>query len=48
MPSAKNEIPTNAQPRPLTAARTSAATPELVFQAWSPADHVQHWFCPSG
>jgi len=47
MPSAKNDIPTHAQPRPLVMVRTFAAAPDLVFQAWSSADHVRNWFCPS-
>jgi uncharacterized protein YndB with AHSA1/START domain len=35
-------------PRPLTLSRVFAAPRELVFRAWSSADHLQHWFCPAG
>jgi uncharacterized protein YndB with AHSA1/START domain len=28
--------------------RVFPAAPELVFRAWSSADHLRHWFCPAG
>ena len=31
----------------LTIERTFAAPPELVFAAWSSAEHLQRWFCPA-
>jgi uncharacterized protein YndB with AHSA1/START domain len=31
----------------LVISRVFAASRELVFQAWSSADHVKHWFCPA-
>ncbi|WP_374625323.1 SRPBCC family protein [Pandoraea sp.] len=37
-----------AQPRPLTVGRTYAATREAVFRAWTTADAVKRWFCPTG
>jgi uncharacterized protein YndB with AHSA1/START domain len=38
----------DAAPRPLITSRVFAAPRELVFRAWSAADHLQHWFCPAG
>lgn len=32
----------------LTVSRVFAASRELVFQAWTAAEHLQHWFCPTG
>ncbi|VVE89383.1 SRPBCC family protein [Pandoraea bronchicola] len=37
-----------AQPRPLSVGRTYAATRETVFRAWTTADAVKRWFCPTG
>jgi uncharacterized protein YndB with AHSA1/START domain len=37
-----------AQPRPLVVSRTFPASRELVFRAWSSADHIKRWFCPAG
>jgi uncharacterized protein YndB with AHSA1/START domain len=31
----------------LVISREFAASRELVFRAWSSADHVRHWFCPA-
>jgi uncharacterized protein YndB with AHSA1/START domain len=31
----------------LVISRVLAASREIVFQAWSSADHVKHWFCPA-
>lgn len=35
-------------PSPVRIARTFPALRETVFKAWSSADHVKHWFAPSG
>ncbi len=35
------------QPEPLVVSRIFPASPELVFQAWSSADHLKNWFCPA-
>jgi uncharacterized protein YndB with AHSA1/START domain len=43
-----NEPTASEEPRPLVVSRTFAAPPNLVFQAWSSADHVKRWFCPAG
>src|SRR5437588_387448 len=43
-----NEITPDAQPHPLVVSRTFPASRELVFQAWSSADHLKRWFCPAG
>jgi uncharacterized protein YndB with AHSA1/START domain len=32
----------------LVISRMFPAARELVFQAWSSADHLKHWFCPAG
>ncbi|WP_454763859.1 SRPBCC domain-containing protein [Cupriavidus campinensis] len=32
---------------PLTVARAFNAPKELVFQAWTSAEHIRHWFCPA-
>jgi uncharacterized protein YndB with AHSA1/START domain len=32
---------------PLVVSRVYPAARELVFRAWSSADHVKRWFCPS-
>jgi uncharacterized protein YndB with AHSA1/START domain len=37
-----------AQPEPLLVTRLFPAPPELVFKAWSAAEHVREWFCPAG
>jgi uncharacterized protein YndB with AHSA1/START domain len=36
------------QPAPLQVSRVFSAPPETVFKAWSSAEHVKRWFCPSG
>lgn len=45
-----HEVKADSQPqsRPLVISRTFSAAPELVFSAWSSADHVRRWFCPAG
>jgi uncharacterized protein YndB with AHSA1/START domain len=37
---------TNEAAKELIVSRVFAATRELVFQAWSSAEHVKQWFCP--
>jgi uncharacterized protein YndB with AHSA1/START domain len=44
----RNEIPQASQPSPLVVSRTFPASRALVFQAWSSAEHLKHWFCPAG
>ena len=36
------------QPEPLVVSRMFPAPRKLVFQAWSSAEHLRHWFCPAG
>jgi uncharacterized protein YndB with AHSA1/START domain len=36
------------QPALLSICRTFPASRELVFQAWSSAEHLKRWFCPAG
>jgi len=36
------------QPAPLRVSRVFSAPRETVFKAWSSADHIKRWFCPSG
>jgi len=43
-----NEKPAGTQPGALQISRIFTAPRELVFRAWSSADHLQHWFCPAG
>lgn len=43
-----NEITLGAQPHPLVVSRTFQAPRELVFRAWTSADHLKRWFCPAG
>ena len=35
------------QPAPLKISRIFPVSRELVFKAWSSADHVKRWFCPA-
>ncbi|MGD0959259.1 MAG: SRPBCC domain-containing protein [Methylomonas sp.] len=34
-------------PEPLVVSRIFQASPAVVFQAWSSADHLKNWFCPA-
>lgn len=43
---AANKIP-GAQTPPLVIARVFPAPPELVFRAWSSAEHLRRWFSPA-
>ena len=36
------------QPAPVRVSRVFPAPRETVFKAWSSADHIKRWFCPSG
>jgi uncharacterized protein YndB with AHSA1/START domain len=36
------------KPAPLRVSRVFFAPRETVFRAWSSAEHVKRWFCPSG
>ena len=36
------------QPAPVRISRLFAAPREIVFRAWSSAEHVKRWFCPTG
>ena len=36
------------QPGPLVVSRTFPVSRELVFRAWSSAEHLKRWFCPAG
>ncbi len=43
-----DEIRAAAQPAPVKVSRVFSAPRETVFKAWSSADHIKRWFCPSG
>jgi uncharacterized protein YndB with AHSA1/START domain len=43
-----DEIKAAAQPAAVKVSRVFSAPRETVFQAWSTADHIKRWFCPSG
>ena len=43
-----NDINTALEPKPLVISRTFAAPRELVFKAWSSAEHMKRWFSPEG
>jgi uncharacterized protein YndB with AHSA1/START domain len=42
-----NEMPNTEELRPLVVSRTLPASRDLVFRAWTSADHLKHWFCPA-
>jgi uncharacterized protein YndB with AHSA1/START domain len=44
----RNESAPGGRSDPLIVSRTFPAPRELVFRAWSTADHVKRWFCPAG
>ena len=44
----KSETDAAAQPEPLVVSRHFAAPRELVFKAWSSAEHIKRWFSPEG
>jgi uncharacterized protein YndB with AHSA1/START domain len=41
-----SERPTSAQPGPLLTQRVFPYSRDLVFRAWSSAEHLRRWFCP--
>jgi uncharacterized protein YndB with AHSA1/START domain len=41
-----NEKPEGARTSTLTVSRTFTAASDLVFRAWSSAEHLKRWFCP--
>ena len=43
-----NEAKTGVKPEPLVISRTFPAPRELVFKAWSSAEHMKRWFSPEG
>jgi len=43
-----NDIKTDSRPKPLVIARTFPAPRDLVFKAWSSAEHMKRWFSPDG
>ena len=43
-----NDRASKVQPAPLRVSRVFSAPRETVFKAWSSAEHVKRWFCPSG
>jgi uncharacterized protein YndB with AHSA1/START domain len=43
-----DEIRPAVGPAPVKASRVFSAPREMVFEAWSSADHVKRWFCPAG
>src|SRR5208337_1748992 len=43
-----NEISQTREIEPLVVSRIFPASRELVFQAWSSAEHLRQWFCPAG
>jgi uncharacterized protein YndB with AHSA1/START domain len=45
---ARNEQRTLNDVPPLLMSRIFPASRDLVFRAWSSAEHLKHWFCPEG
>jgi uncharacterized protein YndB with AHSA1/START domain len=43
-----NDTTPTIHPAPVRVSRVFSAPRETVFRAWSSADHVKRWFCPSG
>jgi uncharacterized protein YndB with AHSA1/START domain len=43
-----NEIKSGTRPAPLVISRTFPAPRDLVFKAWSSAEHMKRWFSPEG
>jgi uncharacterized protein YndB with AHSA1/START domain len=44
----RNDIKTNKKPEPLVISRTFSAPRDVVFKAWSSAEHMKRWFSPEG
>ena len=43
-----NDAAIKVQPAPLRVSRVFSAPRDMVFKAWSSADHIKRWFCPNG
>jgi uncharacterized protein YndB with AHSA1/START domain len=43
-----NDVKSPIKPEPLVISRTFPAPRDLVFKAWSSAEHMKRWFCPEG
>ena len=43
-----HDLKSNKKSEPLVLSRTFPAPRELVFKAWSSAEHIKRWFCPEG
>ena len=43
-----DETSRKVQPAPVRVSRIFSAPREIVFKAWSSAEHVKRWFCPDG
>jgi len=43
-----HELESNKKLEPLVVSRTFPAPRDLVFKAWSSAEHIKRWFCPQG
>jgi uncharacterized protein YndB with AHSA1/START domain len=43
-----NDVKTGLKPKPLVISRSFAAPRDLVFKAWSSAEHMKRWFSPAG
>ncbi len=43
-----NEMKSDTLPKPLVVSRTFPAPRDLVFMAWSSAEHIKRWFSPEG
>lgn len=43
-----NDIESGIKPEPLVISRTFPAPRDLVFKAWSSAEHMKRWFSPEG
>jgi uncharacterized protein YndB with AHSA1/START domain len=43
-----NDASRKVQPAPLRVSRVFSAPRDMVFKAWSSAEHVKRWFCPNG
>ncbi|MBV8657369.1 MAG: SRPBCC domain-containing protein [Burkholderiales bacterium] len=44
----ESKAATVGQPEPVVVSQYYRASRRQVFTAWSAAEHLQHWFCPSG
>src|SRR5208283_5321362 len=43
-----NDVKSPIKPEPLVISRAFPAPRDLVFKAWSSAEHVKRWFSPEG